>query len=399
MTREELKKQILTMAKTNSKIAIQWGTSVGKSKAAIDVANQLYENNSNLKILLIVAEVPHKKNWIDEFKKWNLKAQSITIECYASLKKYKGTEWDLIIFDEAHHLGSDLRLSILTEIKVDNVVLLSATLPESLFESLYPIYGKFAISKVSLQDAIEYGFLPEPKIYLIPLTLDNTKTNQVIIEEWGKKEKRINITCTYYERWKYLKNRNSYPNICLSITCTPLQKYQYLSEKFEFWKRSYLRMRQEHMKNKWLQIGSTRKRFLGECKTEAVNHLLYKLKDRRLICFCSSIEQAEILGKNNAIHSEKNNSLEIIDNFNTKKSNRLFAVGMLQEGQNLVDIEAGIIVQLDGKERAFIQKFGRSMRAKDPIQYIFYYKNTRDEEYLNKILEEIDPSYISYLTI
>ena len=72
---------------------------------------------------------------------------------------------------------------------------------------------------------------------------------------------------------------------------------------------------------------------------------------------------------------------------------------MLQEGQNLTDIEVGIIVQLDGKERSFIQRFGRSLRAEDPVQYIFYYKNTRDEEYLNNVLEGISEEYIQELKL
>ncbi len=67
---------------------------------------------------------------------------------------------------------------------------------------------------------------------------------------------------------------------------------------------------------------------------------------------------------------------------------------MLQEGQNLVDIEVGVIVQLDGQERAFIQKFGRSLRATDPVQFIFYYRGTRDEEYLENVLEGIDKDYV-----
>ena len=85
----------------------------------------------------------------------------------------------------------------------------------------------------------------------------------------------------------------------------------------------------------------------------------------------------------------------IIDDFNTKKIDNLFAVGMLQEGQNLTDIEAGVIVQLDGQERAFVQKFGRSLRATDPIQFIFYYKDTRDTEYLENVLEGINEEYIT----
>ena len=68
---------------------------------------------------------------------------------------------------------------------------------------------------------------------------------------------------------------------------------------------------------------------------------------------------------------------------------------MLQEGQNLTDIEAGIIVQLDGQERAFVQKFGRSLRATDPVQFIFYYKDTKDTKYLENVLKGIDEKYIT----
>lgn len=94
------------------------------------------------------------------------------------------------------------------------------------------------------------------------------------------------------------------------------------------------------------------------------------------------------------MHSEESKSLQIIESFNEKKIDNLFAVGLLQEGQNLVDIQAGVIIQLDGKERAFVQKFGRSLRAEDPVQFILYYKDTRDEEYLKKVLEGISEEYI-----
>ena len=35
------------------------------------------------------------------------------------------------------------------------------------------------------------------------------------------------------------------------------------------------------------------------------------------------------------------------------------------------------------------------MRAEDPIQFIFYYKNTRDEEYLKNVIEGIPEEYIT----
>ena len=397
MTREELYNQGLELAKQNTRLAFLWSTGVGKSKMAIGIANYLSENNSELKILLVVAETAHKDNWKEEFKKWKLnKKISITIECYASLKNYQNTQWDLIIFDEAHHLGSDLRLEMLRTISAQHIILLSATLKDQLLYALQNIFGQFKVSKVTLQDAIQWGILPEPKIYLYALTLDNTRYTETIIEEWGKKNKEIPIHCTYSQRWEYIKNRKKYPNIKLIISCTQQQKYDYLTTQFNHYKTLYLNTRQINFRNKWMQAGSVRKRFLGECKTVYVEHLIneFRKKNKRFICFCSSIKQAELLGSLNAIHSKKSDSLNTINDFNEKKINSLFAIGMLQEGQNLVDIQAGIIVQLDGQERAFIQKSGRVYRAEDPIQCIFYYKNTRDEEYLNKAIENIDASFI-----
>lgn len=400
MTKDELQIQSLSLIKLSNRVALQWCTGLGKSKMAIDMANYLAdkefeEYGEPLNVLLVVAETAHKSNWKIEFDRWGLKTDSVVMECYASLKKYRNSYWDLVIFDEAHHLGSDLRMDVLTELHAQNIILLSATLPDQVMQAVTGVFGEFVTSKVTLKEAIEWGILPQPKVYLIPLTLDSTYPNCTIIEEWGKKEKRVTYKCKFHDRWEYLKNKDKYPNVTLEISCTQQQKYDYLSDQFEYWRSQFFRTRQEFTKNKWLQVGSKRKRFLGESKTDEVRLLLHKIQGKRFICFCTSIEQAELLGGKNAIHSKKDNSLDIIDDFNTKKIDNLFAVGMLQEGQNLTDIEAGVIVQLDGQERAFVQKFGRSLRATDPIQFIFYYKDTRDTEYLENVLEGINKEYIT----
>lgn len=399
MTREELQSQTISLIEEYDRVAVQWCTGLGKSRAAIQMANYLIDRNaqegSNCRILLVVAETAHKKNWEDEFKKWKLKHCNLVIECYASLKKYRNTFWDLIIFDEAHHLGSDLRIDVSTDIVTEKVILLSATLPDQIMQSITTIFGEFVTTKVTLGQAIEEGLLPRPRVYLVPLELDNKEPSCTIIEEWGRKERRVVHKCKFHERWEYLKNKSKYPNVTLEISCTQKQKYDYLSDQFDYWRNQYFRTRQEFIMNKWLQAGSKRKRFLGESKTGSVKNLLRKIRNRRFICFCTSIEQADLLGRNNAIHSKRDDSLTIIEKFNNKEINNLFAVGMLQEGQNLTDIEIGVIIQLDGEERAFIQKFGRSMRAEDPIQFIFYYRNTRDEDYLRNILEGINEDHIT----
>lgn len=391
MNREEIQNIAVELAKKQRNIALQWATGIGKSKCAINIINYFRPT----KVLLVVAEISHKENWQKEFKKWKLCDCNVTIECYASLKNYVNTEWDFIVLDEAHHIGSEIRLDIISTLKANHLILLSATLPDNVLSTLEVYFGKIVSYKVPLKKAIEEELLPEPKIYLVPLKLNNISKNCTIEEEWGKSESKKAITCSYQDRWKYLRNRKTYPNVKLNILCTERQKYDYLTEQFEYWKKQYLSSRAEYLKNKWLQFGSKRKRFLSEIKTTTAKRIIELIKDKRFICFCGSIEQAELLSKNNCIHSKKLNSLDIINSFNNKEINNLFAVGMTQEGTNLTDIEAGIIIQLDGQERAFIQKSGRVYRAKDPIQFILYIENTRDEEYLNNILEGVNPSYIT----
>jgi len=40
---------------------------------------------------------------------------------------------------------------------------------------------------------------------------------------------------------------------------------------------------------------------------------------------------------------------------------------------------------------------GRSMRSDTPIQYVLYYRDTRDEEYLDSVFENIDKDYIAIM--
>lgn len=399
--REALQKEVINNLLVNKRVILQWGTGVGKGYTAVKAIEKILSK----KTLILVAERAHKSNWKEEFVKAGTQylLDNITIECYASLRKLKNTSWDLIIFDEAHHLNTDIRRELISTLQTERVLALSATLPKDDFlEFLQQTFGRFIVSTISLQKAVDKGFLPEPEVLLIPLVLNNTVQNQKIIEEWGVKTKRKKIYCNYADRWFYLRGKKTtFPNTSLVISCTEKEKYSYLSEKFEYYKSLYLSCRKEAVRVKWLQYGSKRKQFLGELKTSYAKSLLNKLSNKRFVCFCSSIEQASCLGGDNAVHSkrpvEENNKL--IEDFNKGVTNSLFAIGMLQEGMNLCNIEIGIIIQLDGQERGFIQKFGRSLRAKSPVQYIFYFKDTQDENYLKNVLNNVDNNYISTINL
>ena len=395
LTKESIQADAIELLYKEKRVILNWATGVGKGYTAVKAIQRIKPDST----LIVVAETAHKKNWEEEFIKAgeDYKKCNVLIECYASLKNYKYSYFDLIIFDEAHHLGSEIRLDVLSSMKAQRVLALSATLSDiDLLYCLKLTFGEFKSSVITIQQAIDNHLLPEPKIYLIPLTLDYLNQNQIIEETWGLSAKRKTYECTMKERWNYIKNKKTlYPNVRLIIHCTVYDKYKYLTEQMDFWMKKFYATRNEAFKAKALNYGSQRKILMGESKTEVVKKLLKTLEGKKYICFCTNISQAEVLGGANAIHSEKKSSNQaIIDSFNEGSINSLFAVGMLQEGQNLNGIQAGVIVQLDGKERAFIQKFGRSMRAEDPIQYIFYYRYTQDEKWMKNVLEGIDQNFI-----
>lgn len=379
-SKEELQDHLVKCYNESFKVfLLEWATGTGKSFGAL----RLLQKINPKKVLLLVAEDAHKDNWIEEmYKYYNLYDYNIvqnidlTIECYASLKNYENTEWDLIILDECHHI-SELRESILRTLKVNKVIGLSATVEtDPRYRLICETFGdnraidKHYHSEVSLKKAIEWGLIPEPDIYLIPLELNMFISNQEIRESWGVKKNQKKIHCSYLDMWKYKKDKKTYPDVELIISCTETQKNEYFNTNIEYFKKLYMRNYQPHIYNKWMRLGNDRKRFLGELKTNYINILLGKIRSskKRFICFCTSIEQADKLSNNQAIHSKNPESDKLLELFQTKKRNELICVGKLTEGQNLVDIEVGVIGQLDGKERPFTQKHGRESAITPLIQ-------------------------------
>lgn len=382
---ENLKQQIL---KYN--LLLSWATGTGKSKAAIEITEEyIKQKRRDCKILLLVAEVAHKSNWIDELNKWNASFTPV-IECYASLKKYTSSTWDIIILDECHHIGSDLRSEILSTIKTDRIIGLTATINYQVRDVIEETFGKTIIDTIKLQTAFDSKILAEPEINLLQLELDNI--NRCLVFEIKKGKCFKIIECDYKDRFKY----NHLKDVLIKVKCTEREYYDILTSYFNFYKDRFLATRLPFMKQNWLRFGSLRKSFLGERKTRYVYTLLQDLRANnvRFICFHSNILQAEVLGKDKCIHSKKSGNLSILSDFNTHKINELHAIGMCTEGQNLTDIEAGVIVQLDNKDRLFVQKFGRTLRSKNPIEYIFIFKDTCDEDYLKNVFTSVDKKFI-----
>lgn len=398
-TKTKLQQQEFQKLKDQKRVILKWATGCGKSKMAIDLINYqvdpLVSGKLKHKVLFVVAERAHIKNWENEFDRWQLKRANVCTDvcCYASLKKYNQEYYDIVVLDEAHHVFTEKRMTLLQDMpksSVQCVYLLSATLSNSKQDMIEEVFGKFTTSTITLKEAIKEEILPDPKVYVVALELDDKKVNQEIHVRKGDNP----IVVSWEQRMKY-----KFKNVPYIIRCTQKQKYLWMTNEMEYWKRRYESSHNSFHHNCWVNLGSQRKRFLGELKTEAVYKLIQTLHNKRFVCFCASVNQSVALSAKDTISSKKSakQNQAIIDAFNRKRTSQIYAVGMITEGMNLTDIQVGIIAQLDGKERLFVQKFGRAMRADDPVSFIFYYKDTQDENYLKTALENIDAKYVQHI--
>ena len=364
MTREEIHQLALKEIDKNSYLVLELTTGFGKTRLAIDLINYMCNKLKNeLSVLLLVAKRVHKQTWLNEITKCGgIKTSNITIECYESLKKYNDSTFDIIVADEMQHL-SEARLDVLNTIKLNHSFIgLSATIKKDMRD--YFIYKyKAHIIKCGLKDAIEDNVLPEPKVYLIPMKLDTTVHKYKI--------DRFNRT----------------------IITTQKGYYDNISSLVLWYKNKYLNSRNERIKTLWLSTAGKRLKWLSEQKESIVIHLLDKLKYQRTLTFCSNIDQAERLGKFN-ITSKNKKSTEYLNMFNECKIKHITSCAILNEGVNLTNCRIGIFCNLNSSEIITKQRVGRLLRHKHPIVIIPYYKNTREEELVAKMLEEYNKESI-----
>lgn len=371
MTREEVSNLALSKIDKTKCLILELITGYGKTKVALDLINHICDRvfkqyESPTSVLILVAKTVHKQTWKDEINKWGgLNTDLVTIECYESFKKYKKRTFDIIIADEMQHL-SDARIEILNSLHINEAFIgLSATIKKSMRDYFISAY-KASVIKCNLKEAVEDNILPEPKVYLIPLSLDTVKYTYSI-KKFGH-----------------------------NIITTQQGYYNTLSSLIDWYKNKYFNSRNERIKNLWLSTAGKRLKWCSEQKEHIILTLLDKFKNYKTLTFCSSIEQSEKLGKYN-ITSKNKESIKNLEAFNNNKIKHITACNILNEGVNLTNCKIGIFCNLNSSEIIVKQRIGRILRHKSPVIILPYFVNTREEELIKTMLEEYDKN--SVLTI
>lgn len=388
MNRDNVLQEILNLKGINTLLELPTG--IGKSRMALNKVKSLHDGKAGSCLLIVVPRNVHKVNWADEIKKWwpdnNL---IISYTTYVSFPKYKGT-WDYVIFDECHHLSERCR-EALCDFNIGHSILLSATVSNNLKDELREVFDELVIYKMGLRDVIEGGILPDPTVYLIPLSLRTDLPTESIWK--NPKAKGRLIECSWAERWKYIK-QNHTP---VRVYCTERQYYSDLCSQIEFWKKRYMCTKSNIAKNKWLKLCNDRLKWLSDKKVGYLYTLLDYLKNNRTLTFCNSIEQTEKLGEH-CINSKNKDSIDNYNKFNKGKIDHITACNMLNESMNLVNCQVGIYANLNSSDTIIKQRTGRLLRHPKPIIIVPYYKNTREEELVEKMLEGYNPELVTTIS-
>ena len=383
MNREDAREEILRLA--NKAILLELPTGYGKSLIGMDLC--LRDNPHS--ILIVVPRVVLIQNWKDEFKKWGNDEylDRVTFSTYAGLHKVPNIRghFSCVILDEAHHVTPRVQ-NLLTYITYDKIIMLSATVKRDLKYDLKDMFPDLYCYKVNMKEAIENEVLPDPMVYLLPLTLDSKYDTEKIVKHSSGK---TSVVCPYKDRWSYMRNKN----IKLTIKCTQLQKSVEMDNEINFWKGKYMRTRNEMFKNKWLHLAGQRLKWLSNLKNPIVLNLLALFKNERVLTFCNSIEQTVELGRN-CINSKNKDAVKVLESFNKGEIRHITACNMLNEGMNLSNCRIGIYANLNSSEIIIKQRLGRILRHKNPVIVIPFYKGTREEELVAKMLEDYNPQLI-----
>lgn len=381
--RTEVRDKALTSKHNN--IIFELATGTGKTKLALDTLHSLYTPTS--KILIVIPRLVLIDNWKEEFRKWayNDMLQSVSFTTYVSLPKHKG-QWDIVIFDEAHHL-SDRCQYALRSYTIKHCIFLSATLKKEHKDFIHYYCKKdLEYISVSTKKAIVREVLAEPEVILVPLELDN-KRQDIILVKHGPKKGEKPLIVPYEKKWDYRKYKGA-----LSFRCTQRQYYYEMSSLIDWYKKkNYI----PQMKTIWLHKCGVRLQWLSMMKILYTRKIIQHLPSR-FVVFCNSIAESQ------AFHIPVVNSKSGTYNltkFNNKEIDSMAAVNILNEGLNLVDCKIGVFNAINSSEVLQVQKLGRILRHDSPTIIIPYFKDTREEEIVKKWLEGFNKNMIKYRTL
>lgn len=329
----------------------------GKIFTSINIIEQLPEG---INILIAYPDKVIKQSWIDDFKKREFDDSNVTYTTHVSIKKHVDKKFELVIIDEVHLLSPAQRMACERLFMINRDVLcLTGTLMEKTEKILYKELGLRVIAEYSLAEGIIDKIIPDYRIKILYVPLDNTITgNYKKLERTDKSQARA-LTWVINKMDRERKNAN------------------------------------------FMRLTRTRifQRSISKAKTTI--KVLKRFKDERILVFCGLVEIAESLGI--PTYHGKSADKELYLDFVNGKINQMAVVKIGGSGITYKKLNRILINSFDSNAERLAQKINRamSMEYNNPEKRAEIMILTSDNEielnWLKKALEFFDKDKITYL--
>lgn len=354
-------------------------TGVGKTKIAIDAMLLVLQGDPNASMLLVTPfEELRDKGWPEELRKWTTEDeyneifQRTEFICYATIPKITGRHYQLVVFDEVHHL-TELTSMLFQMNLVEYTLGLSATPPREKRDfAKYQIIQQYApvIFEYKLDQGVEDGVVADFEIVVIVDALDSVSKN---IQGGTKKNPFMTTEAKQYDFLDRVVKRT------MAMADGPTK-----SNAIKF---SLLR----------------RTRFIYNLpsKTRLAKELIKRIPDNlRYIVFCGGIEQSrDIMGTN--VYNSKDKHPNMLDKFKEDMDMKgIGVVNAVDEGHNIPMVDLAIIVQTNSNDRTMVQRLGRIVRIRPGHKakaFILCTQQTQDEQWVKKALAEFPHAKIKVI--
>lgn len=361
--REQVQNDALNTVIKYQRAGLALSVGVGKTLVGLNYIDYFFNQNSKLKVLIVSPTLTIINNWKNEivkFKKDYLLA-SIEFTTYRSINKHDNSKYDIVILEEAHSL-LDSHLNFLGMFS-GRILGLTGTPPRYQDSDKGRMVNQFCPMKFTYitDDAVADDILNDYRIIVHRMNLSNS--NNLLVK---------------------LKDKEFYTS--------ETKNYNYWSE------RVY-----EANGPKQRQITSImRMRALMDFMTkETYAKTLLNDIDEKCILFCNTQDQADRTCRY-SVHSKNPDAELNLQNFKEGNIDKLSCVLQLNEGVNIPQLRAGIIMHAYGNERKSNQRIGRLLRL-NPDEtatiHILCYKGTIDEKWVEEALKDLDQSKIKYFDV
>lgn len=344
------------------------GITVGGGKTLLGLKHMAFLNDkakTEIKALVVAPKKSIFDSWVDQSVEWGYEnlMTNVTFTTYRSLLK-RSLDYDVVYLDECHSLkfSHDQWLKNFKGI----VVGLTGTPPK--YKN-----GEKGIM-VNRHCPIIYSYLTDEAV------------QDKILNDY-----RITVHMLSLDKRMTLKQENSKTGS--KWTTSELKTYQYWTNRVESASNDRELQRSSIMRMKAMQDFPSKELYAKDLLNSITKDSVTKC-----IAFANTQKQADKLCEH-SYHSKNPNSKENLELFKDGTINKLSCVLQLSEGVNIPNLKEGIIMHSYGNNRKSSQRIGRLLRLNpDDVAHahILCYKNTIDERWVTKALNDYDATKIKW---